>query len=108
MQLLVESKAPNAGTSHCSASARAKALRIIGEHDLGEMVGDVQDSPVLGLIGDESTAIDATGKLACGVLLLDKKGRMNVIFVSLTDLKGDAGAENITRHMSTLCATSAV
>ena len=37
--------------------------------------------------------------LACGVLLLDKKGRMNVIFVSLTDLKGDAGAENITRHM---------
>jgi hypothetical protein len=59
----------------------------------------VHASPVLSMIGDESTAIEATGKLATRLLLLDKKAQLNVVFVELTDLEGDAAANNICNKM---------
>jgi hypothetical protein len=39
------------------------------------------------------------GKLATGLLLLDKNPQLNVVFVELTDLEGDAAANNICNKM---------
>jgi hypothetical protein len=101
LDLLKECKAPNVRTSHTSSWSRDEVLRAIREHDLGELRDAVHASPVLSMIGDESTVIDATGKLATasGLQLLDKKAQLNVVFVELTDLEGDAAANNICNKM---------
>lgn len=98
MNLLQDCQTPHANSAHTSSTSYNKMLRVIRQVDLDELRGKVERAMAMSVVCDESTAIDATGKLAVGVLLCID-GDMELCFVALRDLKGDATGLNISERL---------
>jgi hypothetical protein len=94
MNLLEDCNTPNANMAHTSSTSYNKMLKIIGLSDLRTLRDKVAKCDAAAVITDESTAIDASGKLPVGILL-STDGDLEICFVALRDLQGDATGENI-------------